>query len=101
MIVVNVTVEINPANLLEMKAGIAKMEQLSRAEEGCQDYTFSVELNDETKVRITEKWDSLDHLLAHFQAPHMGEFQALMGKYPPKSMDANFYEATAFTPPGM
>jgi quinol monooxygenase YgiN len=101
MIVVNVTVEIDPANLLETKAGIAKMEQLSRAEEGCQDYTFSVELNDETKVRITEKWDNLECLLAHFQAPHMGDFQALMAKYPPKGMDGNFYEATAFTPPGM
>jgi quinol monooxygenase YgiN len=101
MIVVNVCVEIDPANMAEMKEGIAKMEQLSRAEDGCRDYTFSVELNDETKVRITEKWDTLEHLLAHFQADHMGEFRALMGKYPPRSMDANFYEATAFSPPGM
>jgi quinol monooxygenase YgiN len=101
VIVVNVKAEIDPANLVEMQAGIAKMEELSRAEQGCQDYTFSIEINDSTMLRITEKWDSMEDLLAHFQVAHMADFQAMMAKYPPKSMDANFYEATAVTPPGM
>ena len=100
MIVVNVPAEIDPANLEALKEGLATMEELSRAENGCQDYTFSVEVNDGSKMRITEKWDDMDALVAHFAAPHMAAFQELMGKYPPKSMDANFYEATAVTPPG-
>jgi quinol monooxygenase YgiN len=101
MIVVNVKAEIDPANLEAMQAGIATMETASRAENGCQDYTFSVELNNSAMLRITEKWDSMDALLAHFQAPHMGAFRELMGNYPPKSMDAHFYEAQEVTPPGM
>jgi quinol monooxygenase YgiN len=101
MIVVNVSAEIDPANLDAMKEGIATMEEASRKEEGCQDYTFSVELNNSAMLRITEKWDTMDALLAHFQAPHMGAFQTLMATYPPRSMDANFYEATPVTPPGM
>jgi len=101
MIVVNVAVEIDPDHLEAMQPGIATMETASRAENGCLDYTFSVELNNSAMLRITEKWDSMDSLLAHFQAPHMADFQALMATYPPKGMDANFYEATVVSVPGM
>jgi quinol monooxygenase YgiN len=101
MIVVNVKAEVDPADLDTMKAGIAKMETASRAEDGCQDYTFSVELNNSAMLRITEKWDNMEALLAHFQAPHMADFRQLMGEHPPKSMEAFFYEAEEVTPPGM
>ena len=101
MIVVNVAVDIDPEHLPAMKEGIATMEAASRQEDGCLDYTFSVELNDPSRLRITEKWESMDALAAHFQAPHMGAFQALMASYPPKGMEAFFYEAEEVTPPGM
>lgn len=101
MIVVNVRAEIDSGNLDAMKAGIATMEAASRAETGCQDYTFSVEVNDSSALRITEKWDSMESLVAHFQTPHMADFQKLMAAYPPKGMEVNFYEAKAVTPPGM
>ncbi len=100
MIVVNARGEIDPANLPALREGIAIMEAASRAEDGCQDYTFSIEINNEAVVRITEKWDTLDHLMAHFQTPHMADFQALLAQYPLLNMEANFYEAEAFTPPG-
>ena len=78
------------------------VQMATRTEEaGCRDYTFSIELNNSAMLRITEKWDSMDALLAHFQAPHMAGFQELMAAYPPKSMDACFYEAEEVTPPGM
>lgn len=93
MIVVNVKAEIDSAGISQMKEGLAQMEQLSRAEAGCQDYTFSVELNNGAVLRITEKWDSMEALLAHFQTPHMAEFQKMIAQNPPKSMEANFYEA--------
>jgi len=101
MIVVNVAVEIDPDHLEAMQPGIAAMETASRAENGCLDYTFSVEVNNKAILRITEKWDSMESLLAHFQVPHMADFQALMVAYPPKGMDANFYEATVVSVPGM
>ncbi|MEP5566470.1 MAG: putative quinol monooxygenase [Halioglobus sp.] len=101
MIVVNVTVEIDPQHLAAMKEGIAAMETASCLEAGCLDYCFSVEVNDPSKLRITEKWESKEALFAHFTEPHMAAFQALIANYPPKGMEAFFYEAEAFTPPGM
>lgn len=100
MIVVNVQIETTEADIAAMKDAIAAMETASRAEPGCLDYTFSVELNDSTKMRITEKWESVEALTEHFGMPHMADFRAAMAAHPPKNMDANFYEASNFTPPG-
>ena len=101
MIVVNVTLEIDPEHLPALKEGIAAMETASCLEAGCLDYCFSVEVNNSSKLRITEKWETMDALAAHFTAPHMAAFQALIANYPPKGMEAFFYEAEEFTPPGM
>ena len=70
MIVVNVLIESSAADIASVKDAIAVMEVASRAEEGCEDYTFSVELNNPNKLRVTEKWSSAEALVAHFNVPH-------------------------------
>ena len=98
MIVVNAVVKSTQEDIVALQGAISTMEAASRAEEGCLDYTFSVELNDTAVLRITEKWVTLDDLKAHFATPHMAEFQAAMGQHPPVSMDVKCYEATEVDP---
>ena len=93
MIVVNARIEADADSIEKMKSAIAAVEQASRAEEGCDDYTFSVELSDPTHLRITERWTSREALAAHFATPHMATFQKAMGEHPPKGMKVHFYEA--------
>lgn len=93
MIVVNAVVRASADTIAALKDAIATMEQKSRAEAGCLDYTFSVELNDPDVIRITEKWQSQDALMAHFQQPHMAEFRAAMAEHP-ITAEASFYEVT-------
>ncbi len=100
MIVVNAKIESDVQSIAAMKDAISAMETASRAESGCHDYTFSLELNDPSVLRITERWDSMDDLNAHFAMPHMAAFQAAMGANPPKSVTATFYEATEVDRPG-
>ena len=100
MIVVNVAIESSEADIATLKSAIATMEEASRAEEGCDDYTFSVELNNPNRVRITERWQSMEALATHFQTPHMVEFRSAMAQHPPKSSQAYFYEASEVSPPG-
>ena len=100
MIVVNAIIEATAETIDAMRDAIAAMEQASQAEDGCHDYTFSVELNNPNVLRITEKWESMDHLGAHFATPHMATFQAAMAAHPPKRVEATFYEATEVVPPG-
>ena len=100
MIVVNAIIKSDPDNIDAMRQAIATMETASRAEEGCHDYTFSVELNDASVLRITEKWESMDALGAHFAMPHMADFRAAMAANPPQSVEAKFYEVTEVSPAG-
>tara|TARA_R110000823_G_scaffold210224_5_gene340497 strand:- start:38295 stop:38594 length:300 start_codon:yes stop_codon:yes gene_type:complete len=98
MIVVNGIVKSTHADIAALTHAITAMETASRAEPGCLDYTFSVELSDPEVIRITEKWASLEALQAHFATPHMAEFQSSMGTRPPVSMDVSFYEVEEIHP---
>lgn len=100
MIVVNARIEATAETIAAMKSAIATMEAASRAEPGCSDYTFSVELNNPNVLRITERWASMADLSAHFAMPHMAAFQQAMQANPPKAVSATFYEATEVAPPG-
>ncbi|MCZ6643758.1 MAG: antibiotic biosynthesis monooxygenase [Gammaproteobacteria bacterium] len=87
MIVINVIVETNQDNITALKDAIAAMEASSRAEAECQDYTFSVELNDPNKLRITERWENPAVLQAHFASVDMADHQA-------KRTTVHCYDAT-------
>ena len=94
MIVVNGIVESTEDAVAALKSAIADMEEASRAEAGCLDYTFSVELNNPNVFRITERWESVEALQAHFKVPHMAQFQQAIAAHPPKSTVVKFYEVT-------
>ena len=94
MIVVNVIVSSTQADIEALRGALDAVEAASRAEEGCLDYTFSVELNNPDVLRITEKWQSLDDLKNHFQMPHLADFRAAIAEHPPRNMEVCFYEAT-------
>ena len=100
MIVVNAIIEVDASTLSAMREAIITMEDASRAEDGCLDYTFSQELRDPNTLRITEAWRSMEDLAAHFATPHMATFQAAMAAHPPKRVDAKFFDATEVQAPG-
>jgi quinol monooxygenase YgiN len=98
MIVVNATITSTPEDIATLQEAIRVMEIASRAEAGCDDYTFSVELNNRSVMRITEKWHSIEALQEHMASPHMAEFQKAIGTAPPSAMALTFYEATEIQP---
>ncbi len=81
MIVVNGVIQSSIEDIQALTQVVATMEEASRAESGCVDYTFSVELSDPTVIRITEQWESLEALQAHFAMPHMADFQQAMAAH--------------------
>ena len=98
MIVVNAVVKTTEEDILAIQHAIGVMETASRAEPGCDDYTFSIELNDPNTLRITEKWHSIEALKAHFATPHMAAFQRAMGDHPPASLEVKCYEVKEIQP---
>ena len=92
MIIVNGRLELTDVHITALKPVLAAMEQASREENGCFDYTFSVEVNEPGTIRITERWESMDALRVHFASSHMGEFQTALSEHPPANAEVHFYE---------
>ena len=81
------------AALIEMMAETAK-------EDGCVSYDFSADLSDPALFHLFEEWESMDHLKAHFVAPHMATFQAKIEELGPVERNISMYDADNKKPLG-
>lgn len=80
MLIVLGTAKLGEGALEAGRAALETMVAASRAEEGCIDYAYSLDLSDPSILRITEKWADEAALAAHFQTPHMAAFQQALGE---------------------
>ncbi len=71
MLIIAGSITFDPAHTETAKAAAAEMMAATLQEEGCQDYSFSIDMADEATIRVFEIWDSAEHLAAHFQTEHM------------------------------
>ena len=69
------TVRVPPENLEGLRPHMLKMMAASRAEDGCIDYDYAVDVAEPGVVRIFEIWRDQAALEAHFKAPHMAEWR--------------------------
>ena len=79
MIVIAGTAHVQEAHREAAIEAARVMVAASRAEQGCRQYRFSVDLDDANVVHVFEEWDSAEALEVHFATPHMAEFQAALG----------------------
>ena len=82
MIQVIATIEVKPGRRDALLAEFHRIVPLVRAEAGCMEYGPTVDVASGIAVQgtlrenvavILEKWENLDALKAHMQAPHMEE----------------------------
>ena len=58
-------------------AAFAQM-RASRAEPGCLDYTYALDVADPCLMRVLERWESWQALETHFAQPHMAPWRAAL-----------------------
>lgn len=75
MIVIEGSVRLPPDRIEAARPAMEKMMRASRAEAGCLDYAYSLDLLEPGMIRITERWESREALAAHFASPHMAEWR--------------------------
>ncbi len=75
MIVVRAELEVDPENVEAMKDAIRELETASLEEPGRHEYVFSQQLSNPAKLRIDERWESMEALEAHMGLPHNGALQ--------------------------
>jgi quinol monooxygenase YgiN len=81
MLVIAGTVKVKPEIRAEAVQAALRMAKASAAEPGCIAYRFSADLEDANTFLIFEQWESEAALTAHFQTPHMAEFNAAIGRF--------------------
>lgn len=52
--------------------------EASRAEPGCLEYTYAIDVTDPCLMRVLERWESWQALEAHFARPHMLPWRAAL-----------------------
>ncbi|WP_309605447.1 putative quinol monooxygenase [Phenylobacterium sp.] len=69
------TVRVPPENLETFRPHMQAMLAASRAEDGCQDYSYAVDVADPGLVRVFEAWRDQAALDAHFRTSHMAAWR--------------------------
>ncbi len=93
MIIIAGTIRIETEHSEAIQAAMVEMMAETMKEEGCVSYDFSADFSDPEVIHLFEEWESMDHLKAHFVAPHMGAFQEKLASL--GNMERNIFKYTA------
>ena len=75
MIILHATIQVKPGRREEALPIFLQMQQATRQEEGCLEYTFVSTLEDPDTFMAVERWEDRAALERHFAAPHMAVFR--------------------------
>ncbi len=75
------------------RAAMTAMIEASRAEPGCIDYSYAVDLLDPTLIRVSERWTSRAALEAHLASDHIAAWRALWPEIGASDRSLRLYEA--------
>ena len=75
-VIVAGTVRVPPENIERLRLHMHAMLAASRAEDGCETYSYGFDAKDEGLVRVFEIWRDQAAIEAHFKAPHMAPWRA-------------------------
>jgi quinol monooxygenase YgiN len=98
MLMVLGEIEVDASAIEGAKEAFRAMEEETRKELGCISYAFSVDVCDPEKLRVTEKWESMEALVAHMATPHMAAFRNAVVSVKPRSMDIKLFEGAREIP---
>ena len=76
MLVIAGTVRVPPEALPRFLPKMLAMLSASRAEDGCETYSYGFDARDEGLIRVFEIWRDAAALDAHTKAPHMAPWRA-------------------------
>jgi quinol monooxygenase YgiN len=93
VIIIEGSVRIPPGKLEEARDVMEQMIRASRAEAGCLDYAYSVDVLDPGLIRVAERWESRDALAAHFKTAHMATWRSFFPQLGITDRSLRLYEA--------
>ncbi len=94
MIIVTGNARIQPDTQDAARAALEPLIAATRAEDGCESYTFGFDVDDPELLLFTELWRDQAALDAHFATPHIAAFGAAMAEFVADGPAIAFYDAT-------
>lgn len=98
MIIVAGTVRVEPSKIDVARVEMEKMIAASRAEDGCIDYSYSVDVLDPSVVHVFEAWRDRTALQRHFGMPHLTAWRAAWTAIGVSDRNLQMYEISAVSP---
>lgn len=92
------TVRVPAENIDRFKPHMEAMLAASRAEDGCEAYSYAVDVADAGLVRIFEVWRDAAALAAHFETPHMATWRSHWPAFGVSDRQLFAYEVGAVRP---
>lgn len=92
MIVVIGSFRIPPSMVDVVIPAMEEMIIASRAEEGCIEYAYAMDVLDKGLVRVSEKWRDRAALEAHFRTAHIAEWRAQVSALAVSERDLTAHE---------
>ena len=78
-ILVTGTIDLDPAHRDQAIATFTECMAATRAEEGCEHYSFSADVEDPGRFHVSEQWASQEAMDTHMQTPHLAALMGAMG----------------------
>jgi quinol monooxygenase YgiN len=72
-----------------------EMIRASRAEAGCIDYAYAIDLLDPSLVRVSERWENREALAAHAASDHIRRWRALWPEIGVSDRQLRMYDASS------
>jgi quinol monooxygenase YgiN len=92
------TVRVPPENIARFKPHMEAMLASSRAEDGCEVYSYAVDIVEPGLVRIFEVWRDAQALAAHFETGHMAAWRARWPEFGVSDRQLFAYEVASTRP---
>jgi quinol monooxygenase YgiN len=97
MIVVTGHITLSPDHRDTALAAIAELVPATRAEPGNLEYRYSVDLDDENRINIEERWEDEDAMTAHMGAEPLATFMGAIGPCIGGSVSITRYDVSGST----
>ena len=95
MVIVAGVMVLRPGTLEELRPDMLAMLEASRAEAGCRTYSYGIDVENPTIIRVYEEWDSREHLEAHMETEHFKAWRRRVGEVGILRRDISVCEAGA------
>ena len=93
MIIVSGRVNVAPGALDKVRSEMEENIRATRAEEGCIEYSYGVDVLDPNSILILEYWESWEALARHGKQPHMATWGKALSAAGIVSRELRFFEA--------